>query len=104
MFTELYGIGEMSLDGWALVGNNMATVSLNTKQRKLKSGERVAYWYLHLAKPQRIILCIGVLAVLVMCLYPPWTITWPCSSGCETHQITEGKIHKPGFSRSNWRI
>ena len=47
-----------------------------------------------LAKSQWVVLSLAGLAILVMCLYPPWTITWPCSSNCETHEVSEVKIHK----------
>ena len=47
-----------------------------------------------LSKSQWIVLCLAVVAILAMCLYPPWTITWPCSGSCQIHDIPEGQIHK----------
>ena len=40
------------------------------------------------------VLCLAVLAILAMCLYPPWTIVWPCSDDAHTHDTAKGEIHK----------
>ncbi len=46
-----------------------------------------------LSRSQRVVLCLAGLAILAMCLYPPYTITWPCSGSCEIHDIPKGQIH-----------
>lgn len=51
-----------------------------------------------LSKSQRIILSLAGLAILAMCLYPPWIITWPCSDDAHTHDTAKGEIH-----RVTWR-
>ena len=51
-----------------------------------------------LVKSQWIVLWLAGLAILAMCLYPPWSIAWPCSDDAHTHDTTKGKIH-----RVTWR-
>ena len=51
-----------------------------------------------LSKSQRAVLWVAGFAILAMCLYPPWTITWPCSGSCQIHEAPEGQIH-----RVTWR-
>ena len=46
-----------------------------------------------LSESQWAVLCLAVLAILAMCLYPPWTITWPCSDDAHTHDTAKGEIH-----------